>query len=309
MNSSTNRIGNIIIDCSIISLTSISICISTVVFGFIVYYLIKIKNSPNQLALLLTGNVYLSILFSCILLLKEYIHVLPGHIYSINSLNDGIYCEVRAYFLWASNCTIYYSTTLQSFHRLCRIVFHNRRSLQSIKFYQILILIQWIICFLIMIPGLLLGYFKYSNNDYLCQVDYTSLKNTCINGMLSYAFPVYATMGCYYYTLRKVRKRNHNLVQASARRDLIVLFRICILVGLLMIIPVPTMIGFFIYFSSGYLPWWLSQFQWFAFSLITNIATIILILISPHVRILWTKTFHHPRHHPAAIVFANKVRN
>ncbi|CAF0864841.1 unnamed protein product [Adineta steineri] len=241
--------------------------------------------------------------------LTKYVRVLPGHIYSINSLNDGIYCEVRAYFLWASNCTIYYSTTLQSFHRLCRIVFHNRRSLQSIKFYQILILIQWIICFLIMIPGLLLGYFKYSNNDYLCQVDYTSLKNTCINGMLSYAFPVYATMGCYYYTLRKVRKRNHNLVQASARRDLIVLFRICILVGLLMIIPVPTMIGFFIYFSSGYLPWWLSQFQWFTFSLITNITTIILILISPHVRILWTKTFHHPHRHRVAVVFANNIRN
>ncbi|CAF1500353.1 unnamed protein product [Adineta steineri] len=216
---------------------------------------------------------------------------------------------MRAYFLWASNSTIYYSITLQSFHRLCRVVFHNKRSLQSIKFYQILILIQWIICFLIMIPALLLGYFKYSNNDYLCQIDYTSLQKAGMTGMLAYAFPVYATMGCYYYTLRKVKKGNHNLVQASARRDLIVLFRICILVGLLMIIPMPTTIVCLIYLFSGYLPWWVSQLQWFAFSLITNIATIILILISPHVRILWTKTFHHPHRHRVAVVFANNIRN
>ncbi|UJR24488.1 hypothetical protein I4U23_005863 [Adineta vaga] len=212
-------------------------------------------------------------------------------------------------------CLIYCSITLQSFHRLCRVVFHTKKSLQSIRLYQILIVIQWIICLLIMIPGLLFDFFKYSNNDYLCQIDYTSLIKTCINGILTYAFPVYGSIGCYYYTLRKIRGRNHNLIltmtniqQINVRRDLIVLYRICILVGLLMTIPIPITIGYSIYWCSNYLPWWLSQFQWLIFSVIINMITIILIFISPHLRILWTKTFHR-RHYPTAVVFAINKRN
>ncbi|CAF1029813.1 unnamed protein product [Adineta steineri] len=311
MNSSTHRLANIIIDCSIITLTSISICISTGIFSFIIYHVIKFKNSPHRVALLLTANIYFAILFSCVLLLKEYIHVLSGHVYSMNSFNNGIYCQLRAYFLWSSNCTIYYSNTLQSIYRLCRVIFYRKQSLQSFQLYQILILIQWILCFLVMIPGLLLGNFKYLKDDYLCQIDYTSLQDICMNGILAYAIPLYTTIGCYLYTLRKMRRGNNRLIltmtqiqQISARRDLIVLSRICTLLGLLLTISIPAMIAYFIYLSSGYLPWWLSQSQWLAFSLITCIVTIVLLIISPHVRKLWTKKFR-PRN--IVIPMINKI--
>ncbi|UJR06679.1 hypothetical protein I4U23_010965 [Adineta vaga] len=66
MNVSTHQIANIIIDYSIIVLTSISI---------------------EQ---------------TCILLLKEYIRVQPDHLFSIDTLYDGIYCQIHAYLLWAS---------------------------------------------------------------------------------------------------------------------------------------------------------------------------------------------------------------
>ncbi len=305
MNSSTtHRTENIIIDYFIITLTSINVGISSVLFGLITYHMIKIKNSPNQISLLLTANTYLAILFSCILLLKEYIRILPGHLYSLDSLNDGIYCQIRAYFLWTSYCTIFYSTALQSIYRLCRVVFYTKQSLQSIQLYKLLILIQWILCFLVTIPGLLLGTFKYFDDGYTCQIDFTNLKDLFLNGILAYGLALYTATGCYFYTVRKTRRRSNSLIntmthiqQASARRDVIVLYRICMLVGLMMTLTTPLIIGYFTYISSGYLPWWLSQLQSLIFSLIIHIVTIIIVFISPHVRALWRKFFccyHRP---------------
>ena len=231
MNSSTQQVTNIILTSSIITLSSISICISTGVLGFIIYHLFKTRNSPNRVVLLLTANMYLALVFSCILTLQQYAHVLPEYLYQLMSLNDGIYCQIRAYFQWVSICGIFYSNSLQSIYRLCRIVFHTKQSLQSFQLYQILIIIQWMICFLIMIPALLLGDFEYLVNDYLCQIDYSNVRSILLYGTLSYSIPMFITAGCYVYTLRNMRRGNNNLIhtmtriqQMNARRDLNCIF-------------------------------------------------------------------------------------
>ncbi|UJR20220.1 hypothetical protein I4U23_023351 [Adineta vaga] len=244
--------------------------------------------------------MYLTLLIFCILLLEQYIRVIHGHIYSLISLDDGIYCRFRAYLVLVSICTIFYSNTLQAMYRLCRVVFYLRPSLQSFQLYQILILIQWIICFLIAIPTFLLDDFKYLNTDYHCQIEFTSIRSTMLNGTLAYVIPMDITIGCYMYTVRKMRQGNNSLIQTmthiqkiTARRDLIVLFRICILLGLLMVFYIPSSIILFIYIATGYLPWWSSQIQWLVFSISIICVTIALALISPHVRHLWTmKLFH-----------------
>ncbi|CAF0929913.1 unnamed protein product [Adineta ricciae] len=239
--------------------------------------------------------MYLSIILSCVLLLKEYIRILPGHLFSLDTLDDGILCQIRAYFLWTSNCTIYYSIMLQSLYRLCRILYHTKQRFLSLRFYELLILLQWIFCFLIMIPGLFLGDYIYSQGDYLCQIDYTKWKNIILNGILAYYIPINVTIGCYFYTLRKIKQDRHSTVftvariqQVTARRDLIVISRLCVLFGLLTMISIPAVTGYFIYVFTGYLPWWLSSLQWLVFSLIMNIVTIVLVFISPQVRILFT---------------------
>ena len=87
--------------------------------------------------------------------------------------------------------------------KLSKNIFYLKESLQSFQFYQILIIIQWILCFLIMIYALLLVNFKYLVNDYLYQNDYTNFLNICLNGLLAYGLPLYTTIRCYIYTLRK----------------------------------------------------------------------------------------------------------
>ncbi|CAF0963939.1 unnamed protein product [Adineta steineri] len=310
MNSSIHQLTNLIIDTSIIVMSSLTICLSFGIFCFILYHLIKRKHSANRVALLLIGNMYLTLLIFCILLLEQYTRVIQGHLYLLISLNDGIYCQFRAYFVLVSICTIFYSNTLQAIYRLCRVVFHTRQSLQSFRLYQILILIQWIICFLMIIPTFVLGDFKYLVDDYHCQIEYQSMRSTLLNGTLAYMIPMNTTIGCYMYTVRKMRQGNNSLIhtmthiqQVTARRDLIVLFRICILLGLLMAFFIPSTIILSIYNFTGYLPWWSSQIQWLVFITSIMCVTIVLAFISPHIRHLWTiKLFHQRARNTANIV-------
>lgn len=309
MNSSTHRITNIIIDSTILTTSSISVCISTGMFGFILYHVIKTKKSPNRVALLLTANIYLALLFSSTMFVEQFVRVLPAHLYSFASLNDGIKCQIRGYFHWVAICGIFYSNILQAIYRLCRVVFYTKQRLQSFQFYQIMIIVQWIICFLIPIPTLLLGDFRYSANDYNCQNDTTNLRSAFMSGTLTYIVPLNITNGCYIYTLRKMRRGNNSFMQTmtqiqqiSARRDLVVLFRVCILIGLLTIFFLPSVILLFNYIATGYIPWWAAPSQWFTLSLSTTIVIIILPLLSPHVQNLWSTNVQRHRHVAIALV-------
>jgi hypothetical protein len=81
--------------------------------------------------------------------------------------------------------------------------------------------------------------------------------------------------------------------QMTVRRDIIVLFRICILLGLLMAFFIPSTIILLIYNFTGYLPWWSSQIQWLVFSLSITSVSIVLALVSPHVRNLCIINTHY----------------
>ena len=201
--------------------------------------------------------------------LQQYIYILPGHIYSLASLDDGIYCQIRAYIQWVSMPTVYYSNALQAIHRCCQIVFYTKKSLQTFQLYIFMIVIQWIICFLIVLSSLFLGDFKYNIDDYFCQIQYSNLRGLLVNSTTNYLIPMYITVGCYVFTMRKLRKGNNHLIltmpyiqQTIARRNSVVLFRICLLVGILLITSIPSLISLLIYIFTGYVPWWSVQIQY-----------------------------------------------
>jgi hypothetical protein len=253
--------------------------------------------------------MYLAILVFSILLLRQYAAVLSNHLYASVSLDDGLSCQLLAYFQLVSICAIFYANTLQAIYRLCRVVWYTRPSLQSFRLYQICVVLQWIFCFLIIVPTLLLGDFQYLPDDYHCQIEYTSMRSTMLNGTLAYVIPMNITMGCYVHTLRRMRRGHHSLTQAmthiqqvTARRDLIVLFRICIVLALLMAFFIPSTVILVIYNFTGYLPWWSSQIQWLVFSTSIASATIVLALVSPHVRNLGTFNLILRRRQPTTVV-------
>jgi hypothetical protein len=260
MNFSTRQSANVIIDSVIITLSSASVCISFGMFGFIVYHLIKRTNSSQCVALLLTANMYFALLLTSILSFIEKSFILPKHLYAlILTSYDGTYCQIRGYLAWTLLCAIYYSNSLQAIYRLCRIIFHRKRALQSIRLYYILVIIQWIVCCLLVLPAPLLDVFQYSIDDYYCQIEYTNFRSLLIFTSLAYAIPMNITIGCYIYTMKKIRRGNKNFVQTmtqiTVNRDLIVLFRICLLLGLIAIVSIPLIITYLIYIFTRSIPW------------------------------------------------------
>ena len=150
-----------------------------------------------------------------------------------------------------------------------------------------------------MIPFLLLDDFKYLNNHFYCQINYLNIQSTLVRGTLVYGIPMGITIECYIYTLKKMRKINNSLIQKmtqiqqmTARRDLVVLFRICLLVGLLTIISIPSIISFIISNLTGDLLWWSTPVQWLVLILSIISVTISLAFVSSHVTNLWTKNFY-----------------
>ena len=243
---------------------------------------------------MLTCNVYFALLVFSLLLAEQYVHVFIGHRYSFLRYNDGVDCPTRAYLQLVSICTIFYSNTLQAIYRLCRVVFYTRPALRSVRLYRIVIVGQWIFCFLIVVPTLLMNDFEYLPDDYHCQIGFTNYRSTLLNGIVAYLVPMNITGGCYVYTLRKIRRGHTHLLenmsqiqQISARRDLIVLFRICLLLSLLMSFFIPSLVLLVIYQRTGYLAWWASQVQWLVFITSVTCVTVALAVISPHVYNLW----------------------
>ena len=301
MNSSTQETRKIIIDYSIIILALINICISTGLFTCLMYHVIKTRNSPNRVILLLIANMYLALLFCGIMCIIQYFYPLPSQLYLLVSLNDEIYCQIRTYLQLVSVCTIYYSHSIQAIYCLCRIVFYTKRSLQSFRLYKNFVIIQWIICFLIMSPALLVADLKYIKNDYYCQIDFRNLRNILANATVIYLIPIVITFGCYIYTWKNMRRSKNSLIQTTvhnqkliARRDIIVLSRICILFGLVLSIAIPSLTTLFIYDFTGYLPWWSTEIQWFSFMSTLTIVSVVLALSSPHVRNLRIRHFSRP---------------
>ncbi len=76
---------------------------------------------------------------------------------------------------------------------------------------------------------------------------------------------------------------DYHCQRLAVQRDIFVLFRICILLALMVSFFIPATIIFIISNSTGYLPWWSSQFRWITYVISMSSVTIALALISPHV--------------------------
>ncbi len=106
-----------------------------------------------------------------------------------------------------------------------------------------------------------------------------------------------------------MRKGNNSLIHTmthiqrmNARRDLVVLFRICVLLGILLVSSIPGAMAVVISFVFGYTPWWSSEITLLFFTLSTPVVAVVLLVTSPHVLNLWKKHFH--LHRPTAITAA-----
>jgi len=165
------------------------------------------------------------------------------------------FCFVFGLFYDIFECSIYYSYSLQAFYRLIRINYYTNRSLLSLKLYQMLIIIQWLIIILLLFPTILLKWYIRLPTENYCLIPYTNIIGSIYLIIILYSIPlltiilIYILITKYIRTTRIIRinERQRNL------RDLTILKRIIITVSILIILRFPTIIFILFGLINGYL--------------------------------------------------------
>jgi hypothetical protein len=96
--------------------------------------------------------------------------------------------------------------------------------------------------------------------------------------------------------------------QLANQRDLTILRRIIILLGMLCMLSFPSAVLYFWYLITGYLYPWIYHFQWLTFTLSLSILPIVSACLTPQLLQLFTLRFqHHGRVHPLTRIQQNNL--
>jgi len=189
-------------------------------------------------------------------------------------------------------CSIYHSYYLQSFYRLCRVVFYKKRSIQSFSLYIILILIEWLLILLILLPPYFVNWYAHLTGENTCLIPYTSVGPEVYHIVVLYTIPLGSIILTYICITVFIRRSSSNTaairIGAQQRqrnqRDLIIIKRIIIVISILVALRFPTII-FMIY---GIIYGELYPLTYSIVGLITAICLIIIgliiIYITPQLR-------------------------
>ncbi|CAF0986556.1 unnamed protein product [Adineta steineri] len=171
-----------------------------------------------------------------------YAHNLYDDLYG-NVSFDNHWCYIRAYLLYVGLATLYHSHLLQPIFRFFRVVFYKSKQLQTIRFMFRLVLIQWLMDFLLILPVLFLHNFDYTPQYYYCQTLYIDIKKLLISTFIVYYIPMVGIGAIYFYILYYMKKtKNQSILQnrqVSNQRGLVVLHRINFLIGILFMVSFP----------------------------------------------------------------------
>ena len=285
------------LDISILFCSSAGFLISILVLVVIIRHR---QQHPITSAILLLCNTHVSIMFTCINFVIMYAYSLHGDLYKNVDFDDW-WCYLHSYIVHVGLCSIYQSFLLQSFFRFFRVVFYQRRYLQSMKFIVCLIVCQWLVSCLFMMIIFLLGYIVYLLDYYHCQIPFSNFFGLFLTVTIIYFGPTIISIMLYVYLIyylkhAQINRRNVN------KRELIVVRRITILIASILALSVPTLVLWFYYLSTGDLYYLSYHLEWFLFSLSLSVLSVASAILSPHFsRLLKLHFPHRAQIHPIGI--------
>lgn len=252
--------------------------------SFLLFIYINFSLKTNiQLALIC--NTYLTEMTSSILQIDSCFRT----IFSIAnpSLSDnGIYCQIRAYFLYAFISNVTYSFVIQAVFQYTRVVHHQKRSLQTFRMVCLVTICQWIFVLLINLLFFPLKEFIYLENEYRCLISYENTRGSILVFLFAYLIPTNLLCTIYFSIFRSLRQ-NHvqNLNRHFTRhRDLAVFKRILGIFATLQFFSTPLAVIWIIYIITGRLILIIYQLQALTAGLTQVSITIFMALTTPQIR-------------------------
>jgi hypothetical protein len=193
-------------------------------------------------------------------------------------------------------CSIYHSYYLQSFYRLCRVIFYKKRFLQSYRLYLILIVIEWLLILILLLPPYFVNWYSRLPTENYCLIPYTKVGPEIYHIFVLYTIPLVCIISTYVWItifIRHSSPTTSGRITAQQRRrnqrDLTVIKRIIILILILVLLRFPTII-FMIY---GILHGNLFPLTYAIVGLITSIFLISIGLITIYITPQLRKTIFH----------------
>ena len=157
---------------------------------------------------------------------------------------DSLACQVRGYIYLNMVPWLFITFILQAYIRMLNIISPQEAQRQSFKKILAVVMICYVISFLIMTPTFI--YFHtivYMPNEYQCATDLNKWEGNIYMILVFYSVPIEIIVVIYIRVLQHVRKSSIRIRQErkrSAERELRILQRILILIGVLVILGFPS---------------------------------------------------------------------
>ncbi|CAF1062316.1 unnamed protein product [Adineta steineri] len=223
-------------DILMIILTTLVITISCVFLIIII-----LNKTCHTVIMMLIANTYLSaLLFGCCLL-GSSVFMFQNDVKQIQD-QDSL-CNFRGYFIYVSCGLHNYSFLLQAIYRYLTAVYPNRLFWQSRRIQILFICIKWIFCFVYILPILFTNGFTYNVDNQIYQTPLALSFSIIYASTCVYAFPMLLIVLIYFTLVRNVHGMSKRVTAANtlsrAKRELKMVRRIVILVGILLTIGFP----------------------------------------------------------------------
>ena len=100
-----------------------------------------------------------------------YASTLYGELHPSVNLENS-WCFARCYLLCVCVSALLYSYTLQAMFRLLRVIFYQRKNLQSFRLFGFAVVGQWVLSILSILPQIMLKCAEYLPEERNCQVSF-----------------------------------------------------------------------------------------------------------------------------------------
>ncbi|CAF1430147.1 unnamed protein product [Adineta ricciae] len=206
---------------------------------------IKAHRSVRDIALLLTYNTCFAAFCTC----AASAIMIASNLFTGFLVSNMTFCYVWGLFYDICECSVYFSYCLQGFYRLCRVVFYKKKFLVSHYLYIVLIICQWTLVLILLVPPIFIKWYARLSTEYYCLIPYTYIGPEVYHILVLYLIPLGCLGTVYVWITTNIRNisRTPNLaIEAIQRqrnqRDLVVIKRILFLLSILIVLRFPTVI-------------------------------------------------------------------
>ncbi|UJR37047.1 hypothetical protein I4U23_029752 [Adineta vaga] len=211
---------------------------------------------------------------------------------------NGIFCQIQSYFLCFFINNVTYSFVIQGLFQLCRVVFHQKLFLQTLRIFIIAMIIQWLFVCLTNLIYFLFRDFEYIDSEYRCLIRFTNLRASFMLFVTAYGIPGNILFMIYFVIIRHIRQRNLRIQNRphGKKRDMIVLKRIVLVFIALQLISTPLAVLSIIYIVTGHIVELTYQIQNLTLAFSQLFLPILMTLGIPQIREKFKRSQHkvHP---------------